>query len=178
MGLTNVGVFANTTPPVPVAAEVEPVPPLAVGSVPVTPVVKGRPVALVNTAAEGVPRAGVVKVGLTARTYAPVPVGVVVVPVPPDDIGNAFKNVASVAAKVGVTKVVEYTDALVTLVPSLYTTADIVGGIATPVPVEFFIVIASAQSFCTMYCFSIPGTIRFLAPLVVPVKRKRKLRAV
>ena len=160
-GVTNVGLVASTTPPVPVAAVVDPVPPLATGSVPVTPedmgspvqlvnvpevgvpkmgvtkvgevlstllpdpvlvvtpvppfktgrvpvtpVVKGSPVAFVNTAAEGVPRAGVVKVGLALNTTLPVPV-LVVTPVPPDRTGNAFKNVASVAARVGVTNAVE-----------------------------------------------------------------------
>ena len=39
-----------------------------------TPVESGRPVALVKTAAEGVPRAGVTKVGEVARTIAPLPV--------------------------------------------------------------------------------------------------------
>lgn len=63
-------------------------------------------------------------------------------------------------------------------VPSLYTVADIVAGIATPVPVAFLMVIVSDVSFFTMYCFSIPGTIRLLAPAVVPVSRKRRLRAV
>jgi predicted amidohydrolase len=51
-----------------------PVPPLAPGKIPVTPEVKGSPVALVNTAAEGVPKFGVTKVGLVAKTKAPVPV--------------------------------------------------------------------------------------------------------
>lgn len=62
-GVTNVGLFDNTTLPVPVEV-VTPVPPFATGKVPVTPVVKGRPVALVNTPEEGVPKAGVVIVGL------------------------------------------------------------------------------------------------------------------
>jgi len=48
----------------------------------VTPVVSGKPVALVRTAALGVPNAGVVKDGLLERTTLPVPVEVVV-PVPP-----------------------------------------------------------------------------------------------
>ena len=61
---------------------IAPDPPLANGSTPVTPVVNGSPVALVKTAAEGVPRAGVTKVGLVARTTAPEPVEVVP-PVPP-----------------------------------------------------------------------------------------------
>ena len=76
-----VGDADNTTEPVPVD-DVTPVPPLAIGKVPVTPVVSGKPVALVNVAAEGVPRLGVVKVGLLERTTEPVPVEVVT-PVPP-----------------------------------------------------------------------------------------------
>jgi hypothetical protein len=50
------------------------VPPLAIGKVPVTPVDKGKPVALVNVAEEGVPKAGVTKVGLVAKTKSPEPV--------------------------------------------------------------------------------------------------------
>ena len=56
---------------------VAPVPPLATGRVPVTPVVKGSPVALVNVPDEGVPRAGVTKVGLVPNTAAPEPVSLV-----------------------------------------------------------------------------------------------------
>lgn len=53
-----------------------PVPELrfATGRLPVTPVDNGRPVALVRTTAEGVPRAGVTSVGEFANTFAPVPV--------------------------------------------------------------------------------------------------------
>ena len=51
-----VGEADNTTEPVPVEV-VTPVPPLATGSVPVTPVDKGSPVALVRTTADGVPNA-------------------------------------------------------------------------------------------------------------------------
>jgi len=43
-----------------------PVPPLAIGSVPVTPVDKGSPVAFVKVPLEGVPKTGVVKVGLVS----------------------------------------------------------------------------------------------------------------
>jgi hypothetical protein len=50
------------------------VPPLAVGKVPVTPVVKGKPVALVNVALVGVPNTGVTSVGEVAKTTEPVPV--------------------------------------------------------------------------------------------------------
>ena len=84
-GVTRVGLVANTKSPVPVSpvtaaarfalvgvprnvatpvpSEVIPVPPLATGSVPVTPVVSGNPVALVSTPDAGVPKAGVVRVG-------------------------------------------------------------------------------------------------------------------
>src|SRR3990167_6022577 len=44
-------------------AEEQLVPPLATGRTPVTPVVKGNPVALVRTPEAGVPRAGVVRTG-------------------------------------------------------------------------------------------------------------------
>jgi len=79
IGVTRVGEVANTKEPVPVSSVtaliklaldgvpkkvatpvpklVIPVPPLATGSVPVTPVVKGSPVALVSVAEAGVPRA-------------------------------------------------------------------------------------------------------------------------
>ncbi len=63
----------STTFVVPVEV-VTPVPPFATGSVPVTPVVSGSPVALVSTAADGVPRFGVVRLGLVANTSAPDPV--------------------------------------------------------------------------------------------------------
>jgi hypothetical protein len=47
---------------------------LATGKVPVTPVVRGRPVKLVATPDVGVPSKGVTNVGLVAKTLAPVPV--------------------------------------------------------------------------------------------------------
>lgn len=50
------------------------VPPFAIGKVPVTPVVKGKPVAFVKTPLDGVPRAGVTSVGDVANTKAPLPV--------------------------------------------------------------------------------------------------------
>ena len=55
---------------------------MATGSVPVTPVVSGKPVALVKVADAGVPRAGVTSVGDVDRTTFPEPVEVVT-PVPP-----------------------------------------------------------------------------------------------
>ena len=103
------------------------VPPLAVGSVPVTPVVKGSPVALVRVALVGVPRIGVTNVGEVAKTAEPLPVssvkaearfaldGVarkVATPVPRPDtpvlIGKpvAFVKVALVGVpRIGVTRV-------------------------------------------------------------------------
>jgi len=80
-GVTSVGDVDNTLLPVPVLV-VTPVPPLATGSVPVTPVVRGSPVALVSVAEDGVPKAGVTSVGDVDKTLLPVPV-LVVTPVPP-----------------------------------------------------------------------------------------------
>jgi hypothetical protein len=77
------------------------VPPFAIGSAPVTPVVSGRPVTFVITPDAGVPRAGVTKVGLVAETKPPVPVVLCpkavatpvpseVIPVPPEAGNNAL----------------------------------------------------------------------------------------
>ena len=78
-GVTSVGLLDNTLLPVPVEV-VTPVPPFATGSVPVTPVAKGRPVALVKVPLEGVPSTPPLTTGapalptLTARAVAtPVP---------------------------------------------------------------------------------------------------------
>jgi hypothetical protein len=69
-----------------VATVVALVPPLAIGRVPVTPVVSGRPVAFVKVIADGVSRAGVVRDGLADNTTVlPVPVVVaaeIAVPLP------------------------------------------------------------------------------------------------
>ena len=59
-----------------------PVPPLAIGKVPVTPVVSGKPVRLVATPLVGVPSKGVTKVGEVDNTLLPEPV-LVATPVPP-----------------------------------------------------------------------------------------------
>ena len=85
-GVTRVGLVESTLLPEPVEL-VTPVPPLATGSVPVTPVVRGSPVALVNTTDVGVPKTGVVRVGLVERTVLPVPVETVT-PVPPLATGS------------------------------------------------------------------------------------------
>jgi hypothetical protein len=64
---------------------VNPVPPLAIGKVPVTPVVSGKPVTFVITPEAGVPSAGVIRVGLVAKTTSPDPVVVaalIAVPLP------------------------------------------------------------------------------------------------
>ena len=91
VGVTRVGEVENTrlvevVPVVPpaerpvillkqvIVAEEQFVPPLATGRTPVTPVVSGRPVRLVATPDAGVPKAGVTKVGLVARTTLPLPV--------------------------------------------------------------------------------------------------------
>ena len=63
------------------------VPPFAIGSVPVTPVVNGNPVAFVSVTEVGVPKMGVTNVGLVDKTTEPVPV-LLVTPVPPEATGN------------------------------------------------------------------------------------------
>jgi hypothetical protein len=70
------------------------VPPFAIGSVPVTPVVNGKPVALVRVPDDGVPRAGVTSVGLVANTRDPVPVSSVTAAAKFALVGVA-KNVAT-----------------------------------------------------------------------------------
>ena len=59
-----------------------PVPPLATGRVPVTPVDRGKPVQEVNVPEDGVPNTGVTRVGEVESTTLPDPVDVVT-PVPP-----------------------------------------------------------------------------------------------
>jgi hypothetical protein len=73
IGVTRVGLVDNTLLPDPVEV-VTPVPPFRTGSVPVTPVVKGKPVAFVSVTDVGVPNIGVTNVGEVANTLAPLPV--------------------------------------------------------------------------------------------------------
>ena len=67
-------------------------PPFVAASVPVTPVVNGKPVALVNVTDVGVPKIGVTSVGLVERTLLPEPV-LVVTPVPPLATASVPANV-------------------------------------------------------------------------------------
>ena len=75
-----------------------PVPPLATGNVPVTPVVNGKPVALVNVTADGVPKLGVTITGELENRMLPVPVSSVTALARLTDEGVA-KNVAIPAPK-------------------------------------------------------------------------------
>ena len=59
-----------------------PVPPLARGKVPVTPVDNGSPVALVNTPDAGVPKTGAVKIGEVNVLFVKVSVPAIVASVP------------------------------------------------------------------------------------------------
>ena len=82
-GVTNVGLVAKTFAPVPVSS-VKAAAKFALLGVakkvatpvprPETPVLIGKPVALVRVAEVGVPRMGVTNVGLVAKTFEPVPV--------------------------------------------------------------------------------------------------------
>lgn len=89
VGFDNVGLLDNTTLPVPVEA-VTPVPPLATGRVPVTPVVNGNPVTLVITPLAGVPKAGEVNVGLVSVLFVSVCV--------PDNVATV-ESIATVTAE-------------------------------------------------------------------------------
>ena len=90
-GVISVGLLANTKAPVPVSS-VTAASKLALDGVPKKvatpvpkpeiPVDKGKPVAFVSTAAEGVPNAGVTNVGEFDKTTEPEPVEDVT-PVPP-----------------------------------------------------------------------------------------------
>jgi hypothetical protein len=158
-GVTKVGEFAKTKAPLPVSSDTAEakfaelgVPKNVATPVPkpLTPVLIGKPVALVKTPLAGVPRAGVTKVGLLANTKAPLPVssdtaeakladdGVpkkVATPVPkpltPVEIGNpvAFVKVPEAGVpNAGVTSVGEFDNTtlpvpveLVTPVPPLAT---------------------------------------------------------
>jgi len=104
-GVTKVGEVLKTTEPEPVEVTT-PVPPFVTGSVPVMPVVKGKPVALVKTPEVGVPRAGVTKVGEVLRTLFPEPVDVVT-PVPPLATANVPATVTTPVVAVDGVKPVE-----------------------------------------------------------------------
>ena len=131
-------------------------PPFVAGSVPVTPVVRGKPVALVSVPDVGVPKIGVTSVGLVDRTTLPVPVEVVT-PVPPLATGNVPVTLVAKLTKVvelvpvppdatgrGVSKVSEDKKLIwsPTSVPLLYTTVRLPVGTATPVRPETFTVTA------------------------------------
>ena len=142
-GAISVGVLANTRAPEPVssvtaAARLEELGvPRKVATLaprPDTPVLIGRPVALVSTPEVGVPSRGAISVGVLLRTTEPVPVDVVV-PVPPEVTGRAEPSVREVRCVTAST----------TLVALLNTTMVLPAGTAMPVPVVFFTVIVSAQ---------------------------------
>jgi hypothetical protein len=135
-GVTKVGELAKTSAPLPVSSETAEAKFAELGVAkkvatpvpkPLTPVLIGKPVALVRVADDGVPKAGVTKVGELANTKAPEPVssdtaearladeGVprnVATPVPrpetPVEIGRPVRFVATPEAgvpKAGVTRV-------------------------------------------------------------------------
>jgi len=105
-GVTNVGEVANTNAPDPVSSvtadarlELDGVAKNAATLVPnpLTPVLIGKPVALVNTPAEGVPKLGVTSIGLLLKTTLPEPVSSVTANAKLALVGVA-RNVATLAA--------------------------------------------------------------------------------
>lgn len=132
-----VGLADKTVEPDPVE-DVDPVPPLATGNVPVTPDVNGNPVQFVKVPEAGVPNTGVVnvgllKVGLLDNTLLPLPVDVVTplpplatgnVPVVPPSIGRPVQFVRVPEAGVpraGVIRVGEFRSALVATATAMLT---------------------------------------------------------
>ena len=85
------------------AAVVAFVPPFAIGKAPVTPVVMGRPVQLVSTPADGVPRAGVVKLGDTKSAFVATAIAMlansVLISVPLTILSGSPDDNASLVAK-------------------------------------------------------------------------------
>ena len=148
-----------------------PVPPLATGNTPVTPVDKGRPVALVSVPLEGVPKAGVTSVGLLDNTALPVPVEVVT-PVPPLVTGSAAPRV----------KALKCVTASITFTPFTYKCISAPLGTVMPVPAAVFTVMLWPPDVLlwTRYCFSIVGTtrLRVAVKLPVDVALRTKARAV
>lgn len=103
----SVRVKAKLPEPVTVIAALlaTPVPPLAAPNTPVTPVVRGRPVALVSSAAVGVPKFGVTRIGDVSTTnLVPVPVWEAIEVALPTDVITPVKLafVTTVAAKLPV----------------------------------------------------------------------------
>ena len=106
-GVTSVGDVPNTAAPEPVSS-VNAAARFALVDVarnvetpvasPDTPVLIGKPVALVKVPDDGVPRAGVTSVGLVAKTFAPVPVSSVIAAARLALVGVA-RNAATPAAK-------------------------------------------------------------------------------
>ena len=147
----SVGDADRTLLPVPVLV-VTPVPPFATGKVPVTPVVRGRPVPLVSVTDVGVPRTGVTSVGLVLRTVFPEPV-LVVTPVPP-----------LVTASVPVTPVVKGRPVTLVITPEVgvpskgVTSVGLVLRTLLPEPVD---VVTPVPPFATA---SVPATVT--APVV------------
>ena len=160
-----VGAVANTTLPEPVAV-VDPVPPLATGKVPVTPVVRGSPVTFVSVPEVGVPRIGVTKVGLVDSTLLPVPVEVVT-PVPPLSTGTTPAELM--------------VDMMAKSAPFQATRAAVPGCTATPttaVPAPLMYVgKIPVELFITTYVLLCAGAVIVRAPVRTPVRRITACRA-
>jgi hypothetical protein len=175
-----VGLFDKTTPPVPVEADVEPVPPLATGSVPVTPVVSGSPVAFVKVPDVGVPKIGVTNVGLVLNTRDPLPVSLEIIaakvllvgvaknaatPVPRPEIplptGKSVQfvnvpeagvpNTGAVSVGLAIVGAIRCVFCWVKFVPSLHTVIVLLAGMATPVPAAVVLPMTVELSIVAVY---------------------------
>ena len=190
-GVTKVGEVANTAAPLPVSS-VKAAAKLALDGVaknvatpvprPLTPVLIGRPVALVRVAEVGVPKTGVTKVGLVANTNEPEPVSSVIAeaklalegvakrvatPVPkpltPVEIGRpvAFVKTAALGVpRAGVISVGEFDN----------TTATVPVDEVTPVPplaTARVPVISAVERLTASHVAFVPSVCRYLFALLV-----------
>jgi hypothetical protein len=92
----------------------------------------------------------------------------VLAPVPPEATGREEASVSDV----------RWVVTSRTLVPLLNTQTVLPVGTAIPVPVAFLTVIVPSVPLLTIYAFSIAGTTRLYPAVAVPVRLRRRLRAV
>jgi hypothetical protein len=175
--LADVGVPSHVATPEP--KDVMPVPPLATGKVPVTPVDKGSPVKFVATPDCGVPSIGVTSVGDVANTADPDPVSSVKAPARLAELNepNEVALPVEVIAPVKLALVVTFPAVKPAAVPVMFvpTSADgvpsagvtsvgLVANTAAPEPVS------SVKAPARLAELNEPNTVALPVEVIAPVK--------
>ena len=137
-----------------------PVPPFAIGSVPVTPVESGNPVQFVSVPDVGVPSTGVVRDGDVANTSEPEPVSSVTAAARFAELGVA-RNVATLVPRpdtpVLIGRPVQFVSVPDVGVPSTgVTNVGLVARTTLPVPVEVTHSGAVAPEFVASRWYAVP----------------------